>query len=111
VVAVLVIALKRRRLARQTALIDAAQSGVCFGEGWALLADGTALRVPIDLDRGPILVSWAARAMRERALTVLLGAREDIHAALAGQRRQLDALQQTFLWTLGTPLLIAAAMV
>lgn len=104
----LLLASRRRLRARRR---DAArgEAGVCFGDGWGLLADGTTLRVPRDMARGSILVLWADGV--ERTMTVLEGTRDAITRGFEERHRALEAMQLAVLWTLSTPLLISAAIV
>lgn len=100
----------RRRLRRSRARTESAEAGVCFGDGWGLLADGTAMRLPEDMHRGSILVMWVTRGA-ERTLTVIEGTRAEIATRFEHRRQALDALQLAVMWTLCTPLLTAAAVV
>lgn len=106
----ILIVMLRRRLRRRRERTDAADVGVCFGDGWGLLADGTAMRVPNDMKRGSILVMWATRGA-ERTISVLEGTRDEIAKRFDERRQALDALQLAVMWTLCTPLLISAAVV
>ena len=108
-VAALLIWLQRRRLRRRRQRAEAAQAGVCFGDGWGLLADGTAMRVPMQTKRGSFVVLWSQG--REATLTLIEGTRDEIAARFDQRRTALDALQLATMWTLCTPLLIAAAVV
>ncbi len=102
------VAVRRRLRSRRSQATDG-EVGVCFGDGWGLLADGTTMRVPPDMKPGSILVSWAKG--RDRTLTILEGTREELGRALDERRRALDATQLAVLWTLCTPLVMSAALV
>jgi hypothetical protein len=108
-VGAIVILWRRRSLRRTRDRVDAADAGVCFGDGWGLLADGTTMRVPPDVERGSILVLWSEG--RERTMTLLEGTREEIARRIEERRQALDAVQMATMWTLCTPLAIAVAVI
>lgn len=99
----------RRRLRSRRRRAARGEAGVCFGDGWGLLADGTTMRVPRDMAPGSILVVWAEGVAR--TMTILEGTRDEIARGFDERRRALDAMQLAVLWTLCTPLLISAAVV
>jgi hypothetical protein len=103
------ILLLRRRLRRRRERATRADAGVCFGDGWGLLADGTTMRVPDETKRGSILVMWSHG--RDATLTLLEGTREEVAKRFDERSQALDALQLAVMWTLCTPFLISAAVV
>ena len=109
VLLLVVFLVKRRRIRSQAKSVAKAEAGVCFGNGWGLMADGTTMRVPEDMKHGSILMVWSGRS--GRTMELIEGTREELELRMQRTREALDRLQFCVSWTLCAPLLVSLTVV